>query len=282
MAMTEHSNHHANVFHLTDLDDPRLDDYRDIKDRDLQGRDGYPGLFVGEQPLIVEKLLAKPGVTKSLLLLPQWLDRLAPLASDDVAIYVVNTDLMQQVAGYRVHRGALAMGYRDKIERPDISSVLNNTQQPLTLLLCHEITNIDNIGLLFRNAAAFGVDGVLLSSSCCDPLYRKSLRVAIGHTLNIPFAHSSDWLSDLEQLQAKWDITLIAAATSEKAVELDCIDRPSRIGLIVGSEFTGLPAETLEKCDHIVKVPMAENVDSLNVAVAAAVCLHRFSTGKRM
>lgn len=279
--MTEQSKHHANVFHLTDLDDPRLDDYRDIKDRDLLGRDGHPGLFVGEQPLIVEKLLAKPGATKSVLLMPQWLDRLAPLASEDVPIYVATSELLEKVAGYRVHRGALAMGYRDKIERTDLNSVLSNTKQPLTLLLCQEITNIDNIGLLFRNAAAFGVDGVLLSSSCHDPLYRKSLRVAIGHTLNVPFARSNDWLADLEQFKTKWDITLIAAATSEKAVVLDRIEKPGRVGLIVGSEFSGLPMTTLEKCDHIAKVPMADGVDSLNVAVAAAVCLHRFSTGKR-
>lgn len=280
--MTEQSKHQTNVFHVTDLDDPRLDDYRDIKDRDLLGRDGFPGLFVGEQPLIVEKLLAKAGATKSVLLLPQWLDRLAPLAGEDVPIYVAPADLLEKVAGYRVHRGALAMGYRDKIERTDLSSVLSNDQQPLTLLLCQDITNIDNIGLLFRNAAAFGVDGVLLSSSCHDPLYRKSLRVAIGHTLNVPFARSSDWLGDLEQLSKKWSITLIAAATTNQAVELDCIERPRRVGLILGSEFSGLPATTLDKCDHIAKVPMAENVDSLNVAVAAAVCLHRFSTGKRM
>lgn len=280
--MTEQPKHQTNVFHVSDLDDPRLDDYRDIKDRDLLGREGYPGLFVGEQPLIVEKLLAKPGATKSVLLMPQWLDRLAPLAGEDVPIYVASTELLEKVAGYRVHRGALAMGYRNKIERPDLCSVLSDTDQPLTLLLCQEITNIDNIGLLFRNAAAFGVDGVLLSSSCHDPLYRKSLRVAIGHTLNVPFARSSDWLGDLEQLKNKWDITLIAAATSKQAVELDRIERPKRVGLVLGSEYSGLPTDTLEMCDHIARIPMAEGVDSLNVAVAAAVCLHRFSTAVRV
>ena len=153
---------------------------------------------------------------------------------------------------------------------------------PLTLLLCEDITNIDNIGLLFRNAAAFGVDGVLLSPKCHDPLYRKSLRVAIGHALTVPFARSEDWSGELAKLQQECNVTLVAAALDERAVELDSAPCPKRVGLVVGPEFDGLPSATLDQCDAIVKVPMAPGVDSLNVAVAAAVCLNRFSTGKRI
>ena len=270
-----------NVFEVIDLADPRLADYRDLRDRGLRGRDGIPGLFVGEQPLIVQRMLSMPGVSKSVLVVTTWADRIAPLAPPEVPVYVAPLDLMRHVAGFAVHRGVLAVGYRAKVERPSLHAIISG-DGPLTLLLCEDITNIDNIGLLFRNAAAFGVDGVLLSPKCHDPLYRKSLRVAIGHTLSIPFARCDDWLGELDRLKRNWNLTLIAAANDERAAELDSAPRPERIGLVVGSEFDGLLSTTLNLCDQIVKVPMANGVDSLNVAVAAAVCLHRFSTAVRV
>ncbi len=270
-----------NVFEVIDLADPRLADYLDIRDRGLRGRDGIPGLFVGEQPLIVQRMLSMPGVTKSVLVVTTWADRIAPLAPPEVPVYVAPVDLMRRVAGFTVHRGVLAVGYRAKVERPSLQAIISG-DGPLTLLLCEDITNIDNIGLLFRNAAAFGVDGVLLSPKCHDPLYRKSLRVAIGHALTVPFARSEDWSGELARLQQECNVTLVAAALDERAVELDSAPCPKRVGLVVGPEFDGLPSATLDQCDAIVKVPMARGVDSLNVAVAAAVCLHRFSTGKRI
>ncbi len=270
-----------NVFDVIDLADTRLADYRDIRDRGLRGRDGIPGLFVGEQPLIVQRMLSMPGVSKSVLVVRTWADRIAPLAPPEVPVYVAPLDLMQRVAGFAVHRGVLAVGYRAKVERPSLHAIISG-DGPLTLLLCEDITNIDNIGLLFRNAAAFGVDGVLLSPKCHDPLYRKSLRVAIGHALTVPFARSEDWSGELARLQQESNVTLVAAALDERAVELDSVPCPKRVGLVVGPEFDGLPAATLDQCDSIVKVPMARGVDSLNVAVAAAVCLHRFSTAVRV
>ncbi|MCZ6611490.1 MAG: RNA methyltransferase [Planctomycetota bacterium] len=270
-----------NVFELIDLADPRLANYRDIRDRGLLGQDGIPGLFVGEQPLIVQRMLSMPGVTKSVLVVRTWADRIAPLAPPEVPVYVAPLDLMRHVAGFTVHRGVLAVGYRSAIERSDLASALRPAG-PLTVLLCENITNIDNIGLLFRNAAAFGVDAVVLSPRCHDPLYRKSLRVSIGHALTVPFVRCLDWPGDLGRLKARWNLTLIAAALDERAIDLRLVDRPERVGLVVGEEFHGLSPTTLDHCDHIVKVPMAPGVDSLNVAVAAAVCLHRFSTGKRI
>ncbi|MCZ6850839.1 MAG: RNA methyltransferase [Planctomycetota bacterium] len=270
-----------NVFELIDLADPRLANYRDIRDRGLLGRDGIPGLFVGEQPLIVQRMLSMPGVTKSVLVVRTWADRIAPLAPPEVPVYIAPLDLMRHVAGFTVHRGVLAVGYRSAIERSDLASALRPAG-PLTVLLCENITNIDNIGLLFRNAAAFGADAVVLSPRCHDPLYRKSLRVSIGHALTVPFVRCLDWSGDLGRLKARWNLTLIAAALDERAIDLRLVDRPERVGLVVGEEFHGLSPTTLDHCDHIVKVPMAPGVDSLNVAVAAAVCLHRFSTGKRI
>ncbi len=267
------------VFQIKEADDPRLDDYRGIRDREMRGRGGHEGLFVGEQPLIVEHMLRLPDVTRSVLVSPNWVERIAPAAPDDVPVYVAPLEIMKDLAGFNIHRGVLAVGYRDRVEGRGLDEAL--ARRRVTLLLCENINNIDNIGLLFRNAAAFGVDGVMLSPRCHDPLYRKSLRVSIGHALSVPFARSRDWAADLRRLRCEHDVTIIAAATGDQAVPLDDVPRPRRVALLVGDEFEGLEDASLALCEHVVRVPMAEGVDSLNVAVAAAVCLHRLSTGAR-
>ncbi len=265
------------VIEIDNFEDPRLDDYRDIRDRDLR-RGGE--LFVGEQALVVRRMLRRPGVTRSVLITANWLDPIAPLAAPEVPVYVTPPPIMKKVAGFDIHRGVLAMGYRRAVEQPGLPGDLL-ARDPLTLLLCEDIANIDNIGMLFRNAAAFGVDGVLLSPSCHDPLYRKSLRVSIGHALDVPFARSRDWSGDLADLGRR-GITLIAAAATETAVAIDEVTPPRRVALVVGQEFDGVSPTTLDACEHVVRVPMSPGVDSLNVGVAAAVCLHRFSTGRRV
>ncbi len=265
------------VIKVDNFEDPRLDEYRDIRDRDLR-RDGE--LFVGEQALVVQRMLGRPGLTRSVLISSNWLDRIAPRAAPEVPVYVTDPSTMKKVAGFDIHRGVLAMGYRRAVERAGLPDDLL-AREPLTLLLCEDIANIDNIGMLFRNAAAFGVDAVLLSPACHDPLYRKSLRVSIGHALDVPFARSRDWVGDLSDI-ARRGITLIAAAATETAVAVDTVTPPRRVALVVGQEFEGVSRPTLDACDRIVKVPMAPGVDSLNVGVAAAVCLHRFSTGRRV
>ena len=268
------------IIEISDSDDPALEDYRDIRDRQLRGPDGYPGLFVGEQPLVVEQMLGLPGVTKSVLVGPRWVDRIAPRVPPEVPLYVAPIELMKRIAGFNIHRGVLAVGYRPAVERSDLDPGLGR-REALTLMLCENITNIDNIGFLFRNAAAFGVDAVVLSPSCHDPLYRKALRVSIGHALTVLFVRSADWPTELDRLRHEWGVTLIAAALDTRAVDLDSLERPKRVGLVVGQEYQGISPDTLDRCDHIVRIPMAAGVDSLNVAVAAAVCLHRFSTGRR-
>jgi tRNA G18 (ribose-2'-O)-methylase SpoU len=268
------------VIEVSEIEDPRLADYRDIRDRELRGREGMPGLFIGEQPLVVERMLRMPGVTKSVLIGPGWVDRIAPQAPPEVPVYVAPIAMMKRVAGFNIHRGVLAVGHRSAVERPALDESLLG-REALTLLLCEGITNIDNIGFLFRNAAAFGADAVVLSPLCHDPLYRKSLRVSIGHALSVPFVRSGDWAADLDAYRSRWNITLIAAALDRRAADLEAVARPKRVGLIVGQEYEGISPATLDRCDHVVKVPMAAGIDSLNVAVAAAVCLHRFSTGKR-
>ena len=150
-----------------------------------------------------------------------------------------------------------------------------------TLLVCDGISNIDNIGMLFRNAAAFGVDAVILSPDCHDPLYRKSLRVSIGHALRVPYYRSDDWTKTLEELKQR-GVRVIGTSIDPEAIPLDELDPPDRIGLIMGSEFDGLGEHSIRSCHQLVRIPMAEGTDSLNVGVAAAVFLHHFTRKNRV
>ena len=268
----------ANIIGVSDLEEPRLEDYRDIRDRELRGPDAFGGLFIGEQALVVEKMLARPGVTKSVLVAPHQVDRIAPMAPPPVPVYVAPLALMKRVAGFNIHRGVLAVGHRGAVEQAKLH--LPPAPEPVTLLACEEVRNLDNIGFLFRNAAAFGASGVLLSPRTHDPLYRKSLRVSIGHALTVPFARSHDWPGTLERLQRDHGITLIAAA-GQGATDLESIPRAQRVAIVVGAEFEGLSEATLARCEHVARIPMVPGVDSLNVAVAAAIFLHRFSTARR-
>jgi tRNA G18 (ribose-2'-O)-methylase SpoU len=146
--------------------------------------------------------------------------------------------------------------------------------------VCDRINNIDNIGMLFRNAAAFAIDCVVLSPDCHDPLYRKSLRVSIGHALRIPYHRSRDWARTLEELKHH-QLMVIGTSLDSAAIPLDDVIVPHRTALVVGSEFNGLGKTALDSCDLLVRVPMAAGTDSLNVGVAAAVCLHRFARKNR-
>lgn len=272
----------ANPIPIDDEADPRIEDYRHVRDRDLLGRDGRPGLFIGEQRLIVERMLARPGRTKSVLVLTSRLAAIGPLVPPDVPLYVAPEHVMRAVVGFDIHRGVLAVGHRAPDSAHSLLSALPAPSDgPLTVLVCEDVTHHDNLGMLFRAAAAFGVDAVVLSPNCHDPLYRRCLRMSIGHALDVPWARSSDWPADLAALRTHWRCTRIAAATGPGSVPLDEADRPARLALLVGTELTGLSATALAASDVRVRIPMRAGVDSLNVAVAAAVCLHRLSRGDR-
>lgn len=269
---------------IDDPDDARLDDYRAVRDRDLRGAAGRPGLFIGEQALIVERMLAVPGRTKSVLVQRAQLARIAPHVPADVPLYVVSDAVLRAVVGFDLHRGVLAVGWRPPPGAQTLAVALPpplDRTAPLTVLVCEDITHHDNLGMLLRNAAAFAVDAVVLSPRCHDPLYRRCLRMSIGHALDVPTARSADWPADLAALRDRWGCAIVAAATGPGAVALDDAPRLRRLALVVGTEGHGLSDAALALADHRVRIPMRRGVDSLNVAVAAAVCLHRLTTGDR-
>jgi len=268
-------------------EDPRLEDFRDIMTRDGRGPDGRPGVFIGEQPLVVEAMLDRPGLVRRILVAENkrdWLERMLETRGDPgVEALVVPRTMMETTAGFPIHRGILASGNRIGIDDRRLEDIVPGSDRSATILVCESIRNIDNIGMLFRVAAAFGVDGVLLSPDCHDPLYRKSLRVSIGHALRIPFARSTDWSSDLERLGDEHGLWRIGASIdgTPSADDVTASGPRDRVAVLMGSEFDGLGTIATTACDRLVRIAMAPGVDSLNVAVAAAILLDRHSTADR-
>ncbi len=268
------------------LTDPDLDDFRDIQDRDRRGPEGRPGVFIGEQTLIVEKMLQTPRMVRRVLVSEPrrpWLETVIErLGVHDVECLVAPQSMLEEVAGFPIHRGVIASGDRSHLDGRRLEDLIATGRNARsTILVCESIRNIDNIGMLFRVSAAFGVDGVLLSPDCHDPLYRKSLRVSIGHALSIPFVRSKDWTADLARLrEAGYD--LVGASIEGDDDDVPSPESSAQVALMVGSEFDGLSDTALASCDRLVRIRMARGVDSLNVGVAAAVLLDRLSTADRI
>lgn len=257
--------------------DPRLEPYRSLRDPDLVRAGEGEGWFIGEQALVLERMLARRGTTISILasrrMAPRAVEIRRASADPEVPILVAEDPVIESLVGFELHRGLLALGRRPEDGRARIDAALADRSRPVALLACEEIRNIDNIGLLFRNAAAFGVAGVLLSPGCHDPLYRKSLRVSIGHALDVPFARLDDLAGDLRAMREREGVALLGTATDPGAVAVHRLEPPRRFVLLVGSEFPGLSPAAKAACDRLVRIPMARGVDSLNVGVAAAACL---------
>lgn len=265
---------------VTDPGDSRVEVFRDVRDRDLRGRDG---LFMAESELVLRRLLATPHRLHALLLSQGKYEQLEDLLvglPESVPVHTASLELLGDVAGFHVHRGVLAAGIRPEAPDLELDAALGHLRDvdDCTLLLAEGITNVDNMGSLFRNAAALGVDGVVLDPSCCDPLYRKSIRVAMGHVFTVPWAEvgpdADAWKMALERLRSEWNCTLLGAECCDDARPLWDVQWPRRCGLLVGSEGDGLSAASLAACDVVVEIPMHGEVPSVNVASAAAICLY--------
>lgn len=269
---------------ITRLDDPRVDVFRNVRDADLRGRDD---LFMAESELVLRRLMRTPQRLHSMLLSHEKLDRMREAIAvlpPSVPVYVADLKLIHDIAAFHIHRGCLAAGFRPKPAELSLDAVLGplHTRETLCVLLAEGITNVDNMGALFRNAAAFGVDAIILDSTSCDPLYRKAIRVSMGHALSIPYAICPGWLTSLERLKKEWGITLVAAECAPDAQPLWAMPNAPRMGMVFGSEGHGLPRATLDVCDAVCAIPMSEAAPSLNVAVASAVFLYERRRARSM
>ena len=262
---------------VADADDPRLADYRVVSDPLLCRR---RGLFVAESRFVVRELLVHPRLrARSVLATPAALaslgDLLDPRARGALPVYVAPPPVLKQVTGFRVHRGCLALGERPP---PATDADLPALAAARLVVVLEQVGNPDNVGSIFRNAAAFGAGAVLLGPGCCDPLYRKAVRTSIGATLRIPWGGLPDWPGGLRRLRAHGFAT-VALAPDGDADPLPALaaDPPPRAALVFGAEGAGLSDEAAACVDRRVRIPMADGVDSLNVATAAGIALYALS-----
>jgi tRNA G18 (ribose-2'-O)-methylase SpoU len=255
-------------------DDPRVADYVSLTDAELRRKIEHGnGAFIAEGELVIRTLVASRYAVRSVLVTPALLARLADaLATVDAPVYVAAPDVMAAVAGFDIHRGAVAAAQRPA---PTDPASLLQTAGPLVVL--DGLTDHENLGAVFRNAAAFGIAGALLSPTCADPLYRRSVRVSMGHVLRIPFARLTAWPDALDDLaRAGWEtVALTPHRAAEPIADLD--PATSRMAVILGAEGPGLAPAVLDRCTRRVRIPMAPGVDSLNVATAAAIAFHHLA-----
>jgi tRNA G18 (ribose-2'-O)-methylase SpoU len=261
--------------HILRPTDPRLAEYRDVREPALL-RDR--GQFVAEGRLVVERLIDDGRcMIHSLLVSPSAYEMLEPkLRAIPAAtpVYVGEPADLRLIMGFDFHRGCLAIA-----ERPEPIATCEILRDAVTLVILEGVTDADNVGGVFRNAAAFGADGVLLSPTCCDPLYRKAIRTSMAATLRVPFARIDSWPDGLADVRA-CGFTLVALTPREPSQTLDSfvhVDRPPRVALLVGTEGAGLSESVELLADRRVRVPISHVVDSLNLAVATGIVLSRLS-----
>ncbi len=317
------------IIRIDDADDPRIADYRNVPDPDLL-RDR--GLFVAENRLVVRALLVSGRFrTRSVLVTDAALASLHDVLAartDVLPIYVCPKSLMQPISGHHIHRGCLALGERRVPQT--VAQLLGGMPRMGRAVVLEAMTNADNVGAVFRNARAFGVDAVIVGPRCCDPLYRKAIRVSIGATLEVPYAlsghdpaeaashvrradpacatsgpasagaqhasarsqdstrgsregPSSGFAADLLRLK-HLGFVLAALTPARNAVDLNDFAAgplPERVAVLVGNEGEGLSAEAQRASDVLVRIRMADGVDSLNAGTAAGIAMHRLMAAEQ-
>lgn len=257
---------------VEDAGDPQLDDFRDLTVADRRpDRPGGRGAVIAEGVVVVRRLLESSYRVRAVLGVAARVDDLlADLSTVDVPAYVVTPGVMSEVVGFHLNRGVL--GVADRGDSPTVAPLLAADR----LLVLEGVNDHENLGALFRNAAALGVGAVLLGGRCADPLYRRSVRVSMGHVLRLPFATLPRWPEDLRLLReaGHYVVALTPAVDVMPLAELDPSRYP-RTALLVGAEGPGLSSAALERADVRARIPISAGVDSLNVATAAAIaCYH--------
>jgi tRNA G18 (ribose-2'-O)-methylase SpoU len=258
---------------IDDPEDPRLADYRALTDVELRMRYEEPyGLFIAEGELVLRRALAAGYRARSILVDAKRVEQIADLPTE-APVYAASQELLQTLTGFHVHRGVLGSIHR----RPPATAeaVLASSTR---LVILEDVNNHTNLGAIFRGAAALGMDGVLLSPSCADPLYRRSVRVSMGEVFVVPYARLDPWPQALQTVRSA-GFTLLALTPAPGALPIQQLSTGQRAqpALLLGAEGTGLSRAALAAADASVVIPMHRGVDSLNVAAAAAVAFWELS-----
>ena len=256
---------------VTDPDDPRLADYARLTDVDLRiSMEAEHGLFIAEGTKVITRAVAAGYPVRSVLLAERRLCDLTALPSAAAPVYVVPDGVAERITGFRVHRGALASMRRKQL--PALAALATSAR---SLVVLEDLVDHANVGAIFRCAAALGVDAVIVSPRCADPLYRRSVKVSMGAVFAIPYARMTDWHDGLAVLR-KAGFRLLALTPDLAATPLGAAAPGSRTALLLGTEGDGLSSRWLREADQAVRIPMhpgaqAAGVDSLNVVAAAAI-----------
>jgi tRNA G18 (ribose-2'-O)-methylase SpoU len=267
------------IIRIEDLNDPRLDVYSRITDAQLKNeREPERGLFIAESRKVIERAIASGVTPVSLFMEERWLPSTQELIDSleaidpEIPIFVATNAQMRELTGYEVTRGALGVFYRPPV--PSVEEVCRNARR---IAVLEDITNYTNIGAIFRSAAALGIDAVLVTPLCHDPLYRRAARVSMGTVFQVPWARigeeAHDWATQGVPLLHKLGFKTVALALKTDSIGLDDprLQECEKLAIVLGTEGDGLSETTISSCDYTVRIPMAHGVDSLNVAAASAV-----------
>jgi tRNA G18 (ribose-2'-O)-methylase SpoU len=261
---------------VDDLDDPRIAVYRNVKATNLT-RD--LDLFVLEGEKLLDRLLASPRYPiASALATDRRAAAIAPKLPPGVPLHVVPHERIADLVGYHFHLGVLSAGRR--VADPPVDDLLAPSLaagRPITLAVCPGLQNPENLGAVARIADVFGADGVLVGPDAPDPLSRRVLRVSMGTVLRLPTLVVPDLAAAIDQLRARHGFGVLASVTDPDATPLDHVARPLRLALLLGNEARGLPPDWIARADARVTIPMRPGAESLNLAVAAGILLHRLT-----
>ncbi|MFC4610874.1 TrmH family RNA methyltransferase [Streptomyces maoxianensis] len=274
----------ADLITVEDPDDPRLRDYTGLTDVELRRRrEPAEGLFIAEGEKVIRRAKDAGYEMRSMLLSAKWVDVMRDVVDELPApVYAVSPELAERVTGYHVHRGALASMQRKPL--PTADDLLQSARRPVAMesvnagqrvAVFEDIVDHANLGAAFRNAAALGVDAVLLTPRCADPLYRRAVKVSMGAVFQVPWTRLESWPKDVELLRTH-GFTTAALCLSGQSITIDELASRNieKLALIFGTEGDGLTPEALIAADEHVRIPMDAGVDSLNVAAASAVAFY--------
>ncbi len=257
----------SNIISITDLQDPRLDVYARLSENQLVNRD-HPeeGLFIAESPKVIQRALDGGCIARSFLVEDKQVEKEAAqliARCGDIPVFTAPFDVLTGLTGFKLTRGMLCAMSRPALQQPE--TVCRGARRVAVL---ENVMNPTNIGAIFRSAAALNMDAVLLTGGCCDPLYRRAIRVSMGTVFQLPWA----WIDHVSQLKDLGFRTAAMALTDDSvSIKDPRLQQAEKLAIVLGTEGDGLAETTIASCDFTVKIPMTHGVDSLNVAAASAV-----------
>jgi tRNA G18 (ribose-2'-O)-methylase SpoU len=262
----------VNVYRIDDPDDPRVHEYLHLTDVALRTRtEPASGIYLAESAKVIRRALEAGHRPISYLMAERWLEDMADVVADadrlGVPVYVGDKRVLAEITGFHLHRGAIAA-----MHRPPPNDAMELVRSARRVVVLEDVVDHTNVGAIFRSAAGLGIDVVLVTPRCADPLYRRSVRVSMGTVFQVPWARIDPWPGSVRTLQDA-GFTVASLALSDGAVPLDelAADPPQRQALVLGTEGDGLRSATVAASDLVVRIPMSAGVDSLNVAAASAV-----------